>query len=119
VALVSWVLMAAAPVDTSLSDADPAAVGQFAQNNLTTQRGQVTARPGPANASHFEPAPVPDTDLAAPSTPEPTDTGLQPAIFSKKEEYQGSGFSRGSTAPSLQPRARRPALGLNFSMPVQ
>jgi len=112
-ALVSWVLMAAAPVDTSLPDSDPTALGHLAQTD------QTTTRTAPVGTSRFEPAPMPDRDMAAPSATRSAEAGLQPTLFSKKQEFRGDGFSPDAPAQSAEERNRKPGLGFNFSMPVQ
>lgn len=72
----------------------------------------------PAGGPVFEPAPTPDRDtgLAAPRAS--NDPSLGPALFTRRNQYRGDGFSPGSTAQEEQERRVRPGVGLNLRMPL-
>ncbi|MEJ0045140.1 MAG: hypothetical protein WDN04_02590 [Rhodospirillales bacterium] len=65
------------------------------------------------------PAPLPDPDVEAPVTegqPSPT---LNPALLSRKPEFQGNGFADYSNLDHGTDEKTKPAAGLNLSVPVK
>lgn len=76
------------------------------------------ARP-PADGPVFEPAPTPDRDNTGPTGPRASnDPTLAPALFTRRNQYRGEGFSPGSTAQEEQERRVKPGAGFNLRMPL-
>jgi len=67
----------------------------------------------------FQPAPMPDPDIEAPSGGGSRGASLAPALFSHKEEFAGDGFAPASNADYGLDHRRAPAAGLNWSVPVK
>jgi len=81
------------------------------------------AAPGPSNTAVppvFLPAPMPDVDLAAPRPPlgDPHATEVAPKLYQPSQQFQGDGYSYGSTVQSLQERSLKPAPGVSFKVPL-
>ena len=73
----------------------------------------------PAPNSRFEPAPLPNRDLAGPGAARATnDPSLAPTLFTTKTQFRGDGFSPGSTAQSDQERRTKPGAGFSLHMPL-
>ena len=73
------------------------------------------ARPGPS----YAPAPLPNRDVDAPSGPRASnDTTVAPSLFTRRDEYRGEGFSRGSTSQSEVEKRVKPGAGINLRMPL-
>lgn len=73
----------------------------------------------PANGPVFEPAPTPDRDNTGPTGPRASnDPTLAPALFTRRNQYRGDGFSPGSTAQEEQERRVKPGAGFNLRMPL-
>jgi hypothetical protein len=72
-----------------------------------------------ANRSGYEPAPVPDRDLVAPSPAPQTGADISPSLFMPKTQFRGDGYMAGSTSQSVQEKNVRPAAGFNVRMPLQ
>ena len=75
--------------------------------------------PSAPPSSAYAPAPLPNRDLeygtAIPSRP---GTQVSPSLFTRKDEFRGDGFGKGSTAQSEQERRVRPGAGLSLRMPL-
>lgn len=82
------------------------------------------AAPGPGTSAAppvFLPAPVPDVDLAPPPPPlaaDPHATEVTPKLYQPSQQFQGDGYSYGSTVQSLQERSLKPAPGVSFKVPL-
>jgi hypothetical protein len=104
--------------------AAPATAQQRGMNLTVPERG-ATLLPVPPRppltvppASPFEPAPLPNRDLEAPSGPPASNAPtLSPSLFNRSDQYRGDGYSRGSTAQTEQERRVRPGAGFNLRMP--
>lgn len=88
-----------------------------AEGTLTLPTGQQafsSRRPA------YEPAPLPNRDLAAPRAPaRPAESSLSPTLFTQREQFRGDGFSAGSSPQNEQERRLRPAAGFSLHMPLQ
>lgn len=105
-------LAAAAPMSGTASP--PGMQTAFATGAL------VAEPPGERGGDAYAPAPMPDRDVAEPAAAAASgDAQLQPSVFSRKTEFQGDGFSPGSTVQSSEGRNLHPGWGLNWKMPVQ
>jgi hypothetical protein len=106
-------LMAASPhrSDTPLAFASPPIALPGGESSLNGN--------AQANGAGYEPAPVPDRDLAAPA-PAPTNGAeVSPSLFMPKTQFRGDGYMSGSTSQSVQEKNVRPAAGFNVRMPLQ
>jgi len=73
---------------------------------------------GPKPGPTFEAAPLPNRDLAGPSSAR--DNGAPsfgPSLFTTRNQYRGDGFSPGSTAQSEQEKRMKPGAGFSLKMP--
>jgi len=75
------------------------------------------APPAPASHPGFEPAPLPNEDIDAPSSGAPKPR-LGPALLSRKAEFLGHGFSNASSLDYGAAERRQPAAGVNLLVPV-
>jgi hypothetical protein len=99
------VLGAAGPIDTGSSFATAA----------PPSAGTPPADPG------FEPAPVPDLSLAAPSGRggDSAAPSLRPDLFTEHQQWQGNGFVNNSTSQGQRESRIRPGAGFSISVPMQ
>ncbi len=75
--------------------------------------------PAAPPASAYAPAPLPNRDLEyGNSLPSRAGTQVSPSLFTRKDEFRGDGFGKGSTAQSEQERRVRPGAGLSLRMPL-
>jgi hypothetical protein len=106
-------LVAAAPQPNKFSLGMPAVGGPLLpvgpQASLST----------PARGPVYEPAPLPNRDVSAPSAArnsnEPT---LAPTLFTTKNQYRGDGFAPNSTAQTEQEKRVKPGAGFSLHMPL-
>lgn len=66
----------------------------------------------------YEPAPLPNPNVGAPSRADGGGTRISPSLFNRKDGYRGDSFSRGETAESDQNRRLLPSAGFTLSMPL-
>ncbi len=111
--LIALTLVLAGP---SLAAAKQRQLTLAAPGDALPQPLETFAQPSPRE--RFQPAPLPNRDLAGPSVPrasnEPT---VAPTLFSSHERYRGDGFSRGSSAQGEQERNMKPPVGFSLHMP--
>jgi hypothetical protein len=69
----------------------------------------------------FEPAPVPDLSLAAPTSRGGNGTApsVRPDLFTQSKQWQGNGFVNNSTAEAQRDSRMRPGAGFSISVPMQ
>ncbi|HTW27922.1 MAG TPA: hypothetical protein VME92_12400 [Acetobacteraceae bacterium] len=115
--------IAAAPALLLLAAAGPS--GRYDATTLDYGYGAGTAQTAPqreaANAApgQFEPAPVPDSDIAAPTAPQASDQPqFSPSLFNTKTQFRGDGFSPGSTAQSDEEKNYKPVPGFTMKVPL-
>ena len=110
VLLLALPLMAASPPNRGISLQVPSPSGMALP---------VPPRPPPVPpAGAFEPAPLPNRGVDAPSGPrESTSPSLAPSLFTRSDTYRGEGFSKGSTAVGEQERRVKPGAGFNLTVP--
>ena len=80
----------------------------------------VAAPAAPQNAStDLVPAPLPDPDAQPPHAAGDTEARLNPALLSRKPEFQGNGFANFSNLDYALDDKDKPAAGINLSVPVK
>ena len=74
-----------------------------------------------ADANGYTPAPVPDSDQAAPlvQAPEPGQPQWSPSLFRTARTYRGEGFVPGSSVQASQQRNVHPAPGVSLNVPLE
>ena len=71
-----------------------------------------------APASPYQPAPMPNRDLSAPSAVASNEPSIAPTVFSTTPSFRSDGYSGNSTEQAAHDHRLAPAAGLNLSMPV-
>ena len=66
----------------------------------------------------YEPAPLPNPDVAAPQRAAGGGTEISPSLFNRRDGYRGDSFTRGETAQSNQSRRTTPSAGFTLKMPM-
>lgn len=82
-----------------------------------TQPGAAQLAGREANATGFQPAPLPNQDKDAPPRAA-AGAQLGPALLSRKAEFQGHGFANNSSQDHGIYEREQPAAGLKISLPV-
>lgn len=75
-----------------------------------------------AVTTDLQSAPIPNVLTALPATIADDDAdsaSLSPRVYHQNEQFQGNGFSSGSSVQSSQQRGQHPALGIGLNIPVQ
>lgn len=68
----------------------------------------------------FQPAPTPNRDVDAPLGPRASNAPqVSPGLFTRKDQYRGDGYARGSTSETDVERRAKPAPGFNLRLPLQ
>ncbi len=104
------------PLMLVLGAAAPVTTGDSFATAAPPSAGTPPADPG------FEPAPVPDMSLAAPSGgggDNATAPSLRPNLFTEHQQWQGNGFVNSSTAQAQRESRMRPGAGFSISVPMQ
>jgi len=70
-------------------------------------------------AAELQPAPLPNPDAQAPNLGGAPSASLNPALLSRKPEFQGNGFANFSNLDYAIDDKTKPAAGLNLSVPVK
>jgi len=79
----------------------------------------VAHTPAQLAASELQPAPLPNPDLQAPNLGGAPTPSLNPALLSRKLEFQGNGFANFSNLDYAIDDKTKPAAGLNLRVPVK
>jgi hypothetical protein len=79
----------------------------------------VARSPAQLAASELQPAPLPNPDAQAPTLAGAPSTRLNPALLSRKLEFDGNGFANFSSLDYAIDDKTKPAAGLNLSVPVK
>ena len=69
----------------------------------------------------FEPAPVPDLNLALPASHsrDSAAPSLRPNLFTQSQQWQGNGFVNSSAAEAQRDSRIRPGAGFSINVPMQ
>ncbi len=104
------------PLLVVLGAAGPVGTGGGFAGAAPPSAGTPPADPG------FEPAPVPDLSLAAPSSRgggSSTAPSVRPDLFTQTQQWQGNGFVNNSTSEAQRDSRMRPGAGFSISVPMQ
>jgi hypothetical protein len=71
-----------------------------------------------AAASDLQPAPLPNLDVQPPNASGAPVASLNPALLSRKPEFEGHGFGNFSNLDYAIDEKQKPAAGLNLSVPL-
>ena len=107
IALAALPLLAAAPAPRGLALQVPS----------DGEMLPVPRRPAPRPAATFQPAPLPNRDVDAPTARAGNAPYVAPSLFTRTDTYRGEGYAPGSTAASEQERKVKPGAGFNLRMP--
>ncbi len=66
----------------------------------------------------YEPAPLPDPDVAAPSRAEGGGAQLSPSLFRRHDAYRGDALNQGELVESDENRRLMPSAGFTLRMPI-
>jgi hypothetical protein len=72
-----------------------------------------------AAAAELQPAPLPNPDVQPPNLAGAPSASLNPALLSRKLEFEGNGFANFSSLDYAIDDKTKPAAGLNLSVPVK
>ncbi len=86
---------------------------------FTTRAPVRTPAPPRSAGPVYEPAPLPNPDIAAPSRTESGGTEVSPSLFHRHGGYRGDALSNGESVESDQNRRLLPSAGLTLRMPLQ
>lgn len=75
------------------------------------------ARPS-RSATGYQPAPLPNRDMAQPGPEPEAGSSLTPTLFTRKDTYRGEALTRGSSAQSEQEKRFRPGAGFSLKVPL-
>lgn len=88
--------------------------------------GIVDGVPAPSPATPpadpgFEPAPVPNLNLAAPTSKsgDSNSPSVRPDLFTQSQQWEGNGYVNGSTSQAQRDARMRPGAGFSISVPMQ
>ena len=85
-----------------------------------TTRAPVRAPAPPKSAGPvYEPAPLPNPDIAAPSRADSGGTEVSPSLFQRHGGYRGDALSNSESVEGDQNRRMMPSAGLTLKMPLQ
>ena len=104
------------PLMVMLGAAGPISAGGSFSAATAPSAGTPPADPG------FEPAPMPDLSLAAPSSKSDGNSNapsVRPDLFTQSQQWQGNGFVNNSTAEAQRDSRMRPGAGFSISVPMQ
>ncbi len=103
------------PLILVLGAAGPISAGGSFSAATAPSAGTPPADPG------FEPAPMPDLSLAAPSSRGGNSTApsVRPDFFTQNQQWEGNGFVNNSTAEAQRDSRMRPGAGFSISVPMQ
>lgn len=84
-----------------------------------TYPAQTPSQMAAADPGGYTPAPMPDSDEAAPAAPASNEPQWSPSLFRPGHTYRGEGFVPGSSVQASQNRNIRPAPGISLNVPLQ
>lgn len=84
-----------------------------------TYPAQTPSQMAAADPGGYTPAPMPDSDEAAPTAPASNEAQWSPSLFRAGHTYRGEGFVPGSSVQGSQNRNVRPAPGISLNVPLQ
>ena len=85
-----------------------------------TTRAPVRAPAPPRQAGPvYEPAPLPNPDIAAPRRAESEGTQISPSLFHRRDGYRGDALSNSESVESDENRRLLPSAGFTLKMPLQ
>ncbi len=67
----------------------------------------------------YEPAPMPNHDLFAPTQRASEDPQISPTVFKPSTQFRGDGLLPGSTSQGYEERHMLPGYGVNLSVPLK